>query len=202
MRHVTSDTWQLTCDTWHMVGGDHCLKISALQLLRFGINTVLNRKHRPKGRCFENPTYGRHRISWPMRIEAPFFIIVKKKIPHTGDKASLDRSQKNFISRCGFRQLLNKNFQIWDHLFPLLFPKDSQSLKILDIWLREVGQKDVLLVPQKATSQTPPTCGRSMYAIQNNFLFLGLYELVEKCKGPPVEHLPCVDNPRLRGENL
>ena len=28
-----------------------------------------------------------------------------------------------------------------DHNFPLLFPKDSESLKILDIPLREVGEK-------------------------------------------------------------
>jgi hypothetical protein len=28
-----------------------------------------------------------------------------------------------------------------DHFFPLLFPKDSESLKILDIQLREVGAK-------------------------------------------------------------
>ena len=29
-----------------------------------------------------------------------------------------------------------------DHFFPLLLPKDSESLKIFDIRLREVGQKD------------------------------------------------------------
>ena len=28
-----------------------------------------------------------------------------------------------------------------DHFFPLLFAKDSESLKILDIWLQEVGAK-------------------------------------------------------------
>ena len=35
----------------------------------------------------------------------------------------------------------NKNVQMLDHFLPLLFPKDSESLKILDIWLREVGEK-------------------------------------------------------------
>ena len=44
------------------------------------------------------------------------------------------------------------------------------------------------------TSQTAPTRGRSMYAVQNNSLFLGLYELVDKCTSPLVEHLPRVDN--------
>ena len=28
-----------------------------------------------------------------------------------------------------------------DHFFPLLFPKDSESLKILDIRFREMGAK-------------------------------------------------------------
>ena len=31
-----------------------------------------------------------------------------------------------------------------DHFFPLLFPKDSESLKILDIRLLEVGAKTPL----------------------------------------------------------
>ena len=30
---------------------------------------------------------------------------------------------------------------MWDYFFPLLFPKDSESLKILDIRLQEVGAK-------------------------------------------------------------
>ena len=43
--------------------------------------------------------------------------------------------------RGNFRQFSNKNVHIWDPFFPLLFPKDSESLKILDIRLREVGAK-------------------------------------------------------------
>ena len=38
-------------------------------------------------------------------------------------------------------QFSNKNVHIWDLFFPLLFPKDSESVKILDIRLREVGAK-------------------------------------------------------------
>ena len=57
--------------------------------------------------CFwikKNPAYGRHQLSQPMRIVEPIqirrgcLIYLKnktknavKKIPHTGDKASLDR---------------------------------------------------------------------------------------------------------------
>ena len=43
--------------------------------------------------------------------------------------------------RGDFRPLPNKNVQMLDHFFPLLFPRDSESLKILDIQLREVGEK-------------------------------------------------------------
>ena len=36
-----------------------------------------------------------------------------------------------------------------DHFFPLLFPKDSESLKILDIRLQEVGGKNTVKKDQK-----------------------------------------------------
>ena len=41
-----------------------------------------------------------------------------------------------------FRPLPNKNVQMLDLLFTLLFPKDSESLKIFEIRLPEMGQKD------------------------------------------------------------
>ena len=41
MWHLTSDKWHATGDMWHMVGGEHSLKISASQLLWFGIDSVL-----------------------------------------------------------------------------------------------------------------------------------------------------------------
>ena len=40
-----------------------------------------------------------------------------------------------------FYTFLSKSFQIRDHFFPLLFPRDSENLKTLDIGLREVGAK-------------------------------------------------------------
>ena len=52
----------------------------------------------------------------------------------------------------------------------------------------------------QSTSRTPPTHGRSRYVIQNNSLFLGLYELVNECTNPPVEHLPRVDNPCMKSK--
>ena len=41
-----------------------------------------------------------------------------------------------------------------DHFFPLLFPKDSQSLKILDIQLWEVGAKRPLNGTSKVNTHT------------------------------------------------
>ena len=51
-------------------------------------------------------------------------------------------AKKNLFLRGDFRPLRNKNVQMLDHFFPLLFPKDSESLQILDIQLWEVGAKD------------------------------------------------------------
>jgi hypothetical protein len=51
--------------------------------------------------------------------------------------------------RGDFRPLPNKNVQMLDHFFPLLFPMDYESLKILDIRLWEVGAKR----PLKGTSK-------------------------------------------------
>ena len=43
MWHLTCDTWNVTHDAWYVThgGGEYSLKISALQLLRFGIDSDL-----------------------------------------------------------------------------------------------------------------------------------------------------------------
>ena len=41
-----------------------------------------------------------------------------------------------------------------DHFFPLLFPKDSESLKILDIRLRKLGAKRPLNGTSKVNTHT------------------------------------------------
>ena len=56
--------------------------------------------------------------------------------------------------RGNFRSIPNKNVQMLDHFFPLLFPKDSESLKIFDIQLREVGAKRPLNGTSKVNRQT------------------------------------------------
>ena len=38
---MTPDMWNVTPDIWHMVGGEHSLKISALLLSRFGCNDIV-----------------------------------------------------------------------------------------------------------------------------------------------------------------
>ena len=43
-----------------------------------------------------------------------------------------------------FTPFMSKTFQIWNHLFSLLFPKDSENLKSLGVGLWEVGAKRLL----------------------------------------------------------
>ena len=63
-------------------------------------------------------------------------------------------AKKQTILRRNFRPLPNKNVSIWDHFFPLLLPKDSDSLKILDIRLWEVGAKRRLNGTSKVNTRT------------------------------------------------
>ena len=57
--------------------------------------------------------------------------------------SGVTKGEKKLVKKCfrrgNFRPFLREKFQIWDHFFPVLFPKDSESLKILDIRLQEVG---------------------------------------------------------------
>ena len=61
---------------------------------------------------------------------------------------------KKLFLRGDFRPLPNKNVQMLDHFLPLFFPKDSESLKILDIQLGEVGAKKPLNGTSKVNRQT------------------------------------------------
>jgi hypothetical protein len=57
------------------------------------------------------------------------------------DQGKINKKKQNSFLRGDFRPLPNKNVQMLDHFFPLLFHKDFESLQILDIRLREVGAK-------------------------------------------------------------
>ena len=48
---------------------------------------------------------------------------------------------KKLFRRGNFRPFLSKNVHIWHHFFPLIFPKDSKSLQILNIQFWKVGAK-------------------------------------------------------------
>ena len=64
------------------------------------------------------------------------------------------QTKKNFFLRGDFKKFSNKNVQMLDHFFPLLSPKDSESLKILDSRLWEVGAKRRLNGTSKVNGQT------------------------------------------------
>ena len=64
------------------------------------------------------------------------------------------RNKKTFFAAAIFTPFMSKSFLIRDHFFPLLFPKDSEYLTILDIGLLEVGAKKPLNRVRKCDEQT------------------------------------------------
>ena len=64
--------------------------------------------------------------------------------------------------RGDFRPFPNKNVQIWDHSFHYFSPKDSKSIKILDIQLREMGAKRPLKGTSKVNTQTDRQTNKHM----------------------------------------
>ena len=51
---------------------------------------------------------------------------------------------------------ISKSFQIWDHFFWLLFPKDSENVKGLDIELWEGGGGKTIKQSEKHRYQKNP----------------------------------------------
>ena len=80
-----------------------------------------SRKHKKKCRHWTSRSWGKNMFKRSEQV---------KKI-----------CKKNFCCHGNFTPFMSKNFQIWDHFFPLLFPKGSKNLKSLDIQLWEVGAK-------------------------------------------------------------
>ena len=74
-----------------------------------------------------------------------------------------NQPKKLFFFFWDFRPLPNKNVILWDHFFPLLFPKDSESLKILDIRLWEVVAKRRLNGTSKVNWRTDRKTDISTY---------------------------------------
>merc|ERR1712105_502742 len=75
------------------------------------------------------------------------------------------RKKRRKKMRGDFRQLSNKNVQMLDHFFPLLFPRDSESLKILAIRLREVGAKR----PLNGTSKVKKVREKKTFFLRGDF---------------------------------
>ena len=82
----------------------------------------------------KNPAYRRQSISWLMWIVAPNTNKILLVRPNSLKK-------KKIILGGNLTLFMSKSFQIWDHFFPLLFTKDSENLKSLDIGLWKVGVK-------------------------------------------------------------
>ena len=53
----------------------------------------------------------------------------------------IKKNCKNFFRHGDCRPCFSKSVQIWDHFFPLVCPKYSKSLKVLDVRFREMGAK-------------------------------------------------------------
>ena len=71
--------------------------------------------------------------------------------------------QKHFFLRGDFTPFISNSFQIWDPFFPLFFPKDSESLKKLDIQLLEEGAKIRSNSTSKVNRQTKKHTDRQAY---------------------------------------
>ena len=56
--------------------------------------------------------------------------------------------------RGDFKPFISKNVQILDHFFPLLFPKDSESLKTVDIRLQDMGARRRLNGTSRVNTRT------------------------------------------------
>ena len=67
-----------------------------------------------------------------------------KRLLNGVNKWERKKSVKTFFCRGNFTRFMSQSFQIWGHFFSLLFPKDFEDLKNLDIGLWEVGAKRCL----------------------------------------------------------
>ena len=56
-------------------------------------------------------------------------------------------NKKKKILCCNFRPFQNRNVQIWDHLFPILITKGSNSIKSLEVGEKKPKQSKPILFP-------------------------------------------------------
>ena len=105
---------------------------------------VVDASTRPLIHASARPHDGSTRGRWMLCTHPPFLglhmcnkmgstPVLPRKIRQKSEE------EKTFFYAAILDHFPKKNVQFWDHFFPELFPKDSESLKILDIRLWEVG---------------------------------------------------------------
>ena len=103
------------------------------------------------------------RLYYGVRKHNLVILVVKPPDPSCITSWSLQNLPKNklFLS-CDYTPFIIKSFQMWHHFLPLLFPKDSKSLKNLDIRLWERGAKKALK-PYLKSEHTDKHVDKSTY---------------------------------------
>ena len=122
---------------------------------------------------------------WVIRVYFPIFYCwkIKKKLKSICNNSSFKRSTS------------------WSKNAPVQQSNTSHAWTFHGCNLEQLLVFKALRVDQRvhqSTSHAPQTRGQSMYAVQNNSLFLGLYESVDECTSQLVEHLPSVDDPCMQ----
>ena len=144
--------------------------------------------------CIQNPAYGRHRISWPMRIKAPMFFFLDFFLYSILNNSLFLRLYESVHKCTSWTPLTHGPFMgaIWNNsLFLGLYETVDDCTSPLLEHLPNVANLcmqsrttffvfralQVGWLVHQSTRQTPPTRGRSMYAIRNNSLSLGLFRV-------------------------
>ena len=138
----------------------------------------------------------KHQQSWGLKIIE--WVHLKKPLKKQNYNQCISDDPDGMSFNSGFLVFFTSlEMPLWMYLFHpdslniYFYTEAKYILSIFKaLW---VGQR-----VHQSTSRTPPTGGRSMYAIQNNSFFLGLYELVDECTSSLVEHLPHMNNPCMQ----
>ena len=87
------------------------------------------------------------------------------------------KSVNNLFCPGNFTPFMREIFQIWEHFFPLLFPKDSEKLNGLDIGRQEAGAKRP--VNGVRNTDTKKSCSVRQNSPKTNFFVWQFYTLAK-----------------------
>ena len=126
--YVTVDRWRVTGDSWQVKGDWWQVTGNRWQENKMKINS-------------SRTQFAKKQIFLHAAILDPFWakVLQSETTLGSGGKKTFKPSEQMTKIRGNLTQFLRKKFQIWDHCFLLLLPKDSENLKSLDIGLRKVG---------------------------------------------------------------